>query len=109
MLYSDLKGRKLVDTTTAELLVENVEVLNRHHVVVFVSIRDPLLQGYQRSKAHDLGEVAAAVAASGLERERRLVLEKLARLGVFVIDTDPGGITARLVSTYLTIKARELI
>ena len=98
-----------VDTTTAELLVENVEVLNRRHVVVFVSVRDPLLQGYQRRAAANLGEVAAAVAASGLERERRLVLEKLARLGVFVVDTDPGGITARLVSTYLTIKARELI
>ncbi|MBO0905503.1 DUF58 domain-containing protein [Jiella sonneratiae] len=98
-----------VDTTTAELLVENVAVLNRHHVVVFVSIRDPLLAGYQRRAAGDLGEVAAAVAAAGLWRERRLVLERLARLGVFVVDADPGGITARLVSTYLTIKARELI
>ncbi|MCQ0987090.1 DUF58 domain-containing protein [Jiella marina] len=98
-----------VDTTTAELLVENVQVLNRHHVVVFVSIRDPLIVAYQRHAAEDLGAVAAAVAAAGLERERRLVLERLARIGVFVIDTDPGGITARLVSTYLTIKARELI
>lgn len=98
-----------VDTTTAELLVENVEVLNRHHVVVFVSMRDPLLTGYQRRAAGDIGEVAAAVAAAGLDRERRLVLEKLARLGVFIVDTDPGGVTARLVSTYLNIKARELI
>ena len=98
-----------VDTTTAELLVENVEVLNRHHVVAFVSIRDPLLQAYQRRAAGDLGEVAAAVAAAGLDRERRLVLDRLARLGVFVVDGEPGGITARLVSTYLNIKARELI
>ncbi|WP_329610526.1 DUF58 domain-containing protein [Jiella pelagia] len=98
-----------VDTTTAELLVENVEVLNRHHVVAFVSIRDPLLQAYQRRAAGDLGEVAAAVAAAGLDRERRLVLDRLARLGVFVVDAEPGGITARLVSTYLNIKARELI
>lgn len=98
-----------VDTTTAELLVENVEVLNRHHVVAFVSIRDPLLQAYGRRAAADLGAVAAAVAAAGLERERRLVLDRLARLGVFVVDAEPGGITARLVSTYLNIKARELI
>ncbi|MCE7029284.1 DUF58 domain-containing protein [Jiella avicenniae] len=98
-----------VDTTTAELLVENVEVLNRHHVVAFVSTRDPMLQAYGRRAATDLGEVAAAVAAAGLERERRLVLDRLARLGVFVVDAEPGGITARLVSTYLNIKARELI
>ena len=98
-----------VDTTTAELLVENVAVLNRHHVVAFVSIRDPLLQTYQRRAAGDLGAVAAAVAAAGLERERRLVLDRLARLGVFVVDAEPGGITPRLISTYLSIKARELI
>ena len=98
-----------VDTTTAELLVENVAVLNRHHVMVFVSIRDPLLAGYRHRPVGNLSDVAGAVAAAGLERERRLVLERLARLGVFVVDTDPGGITARLVSTYLTIKARELI
>ncbi len=98
-----------VDTTTAELLVENVAVLNRHHVVAFVSIRDPLLQTYQRRAAGDLGAVAVAVAAAGLERERRLVLDRLARLGVFVVDAEPGGITPRLISTYLSIKARELI
>ncbi|MEF2073543.1 DUF58 domain-containing protein [Consotaella aegiceratis] len=98
-----------VDTTTAELLLENVQMLNRHHVVVFVSLRDPLLEDYTRRSARDLAEVAESVAAAGLSRERRLVLERLMRLGVFVIDTAPGGLTTSLISAYLTIRARELI
>ncbi|WP_128293102.1 DUF58 domain-containing protein [Afifella aestuarii] len=98
-----------VDTTTAELLVENVAVLNRHHVVVFVSLRDPLLSDMTRHAASDLGAVASVVAAAGLERERRAVLDRLSRLGVFVIDARPGEVSARLISTYLRIRERELI
>ncbi|MEN3793707.1 DUF58 domain-containing protein [Fulvimarina sp. MAC3] len=98
-----------VDTTTAELLVENVQVLVKRHVVVFVSIRDPLLDAYARQLARGIEDVASAVAAAGIQRDRRMVLERLGRLGVFVIDTDPGRITAQLISTYLSIKARELI
>ncbi|MER0239273.1 DUF58 domain-containing protein [Fulvimarina sp. MAC8] len=98
-----------VDTTTAELLVENVQVLVKHHVVIFVSIRDPLLNAYARQSAHGIEDVASAVAAAGIQRDRRMVLERLGKIGVFVIDADPGQITAQLISTYLTIKARELV
>ena len=41
--------------------------------------------------------------------ERRLVLERLSRLGVTVVDARPGAVTARLVSAYLDIKARDMI
>ncbi|PRX10228.1 UNVERIFIED_ORG: uncharacterized protein (DUF58 family) [Martelella mediterranea] len=98
-----------VDTTTAELLVENVQVLNRHHVVVFVTLRDPLLETYHRRSATSTDMVAETVAASDLERERRRVLDRLSRLGVFVIETTPGGLRSELVSTYLSIRSRELI
>lgn len=98
-----------VDTTTAELLVENVQVLVKRHVVVFVSIRDPLLAAYARQPARGIEDVASAVAAAGIERDRRMVLERLGRMGVFVIDADPGRVTAHLISTYLSIKARELV
>ncbi|WP_337268936.1 DUF58 domain-containing protein [Oryzifoliimicrobium ureilyticus] len=104
VIFSDF-----VDTTTAELLVENAAVLIRHHVLVFVSVRDPLLQIYTRGAARNLTGVAEAVSVEGLLRERRMVLQKLSRLGVFVIDADPSGITPKLISTYLMIKAKDLI
>ena len=98
-----------VDTTTAELLIENMQVLIRHHVVVFVSLRDPLLQAYQRKPVNSLNMVSEIVAAADLERERRRVLDKLSRLGVFVIETAPDGLRPELISTYLSIRSRELI
>jgi hypothetical protein len=37
------------------------------------------------------------------------VLERLARMGVTMVDAEPGKVTARLISAYLDIKAREMI
>ena len=33
-----------VDPTTAELMIENVAMLNRQHLIVFATLRDPLLR-----------------------------------------------------------------
>ena len=104
VIFSDF-----VDTVTAELLVENIAILNKHHVVIFVALRNPMLEERTRSASNSMTGVAEAVAASQLVRERRIVLDNLARLGVVCIDTVPGALTPRLVSAYLEIKARELI
>ena len=37
------------------------------------------------------------------------VLERLVRLGVTIVDARPGTVTAQLISTYLDIKAKDLI
>lgn len=115
-LHQRLQRRSLVvvfsdfvDTTTAELLVENVAVLNRRHVIVFVALRDPGLEAIASAAPDTLTGVARAVSAGQMLRERRLVMERLARLGVVVIDAFPAMVTARLVSTYLDIKAREVV
>ena len=98
-----------VDTTTAELLVENVAVLSRRHVIVFVALRDPRLEAIADAAPDTLTDVARAVSAAEMLRERRLVMGRLARLGVLVIDALPRAVTARLISTYLEIKAREVV
>lgn len=115
-LHQKLKRRSLVvvfsdfvDTTTAELLVENITVLNRSHVIVFVALRDPALEHIANGAPNDLADVARSVSAGEMLRERRLVMERLSRLGVFVVDALPDAISARLISTYLNIKSRELI
>ena len=98
-----------VDTTTAELLVENIQVLNRAHVMVFVALRNPGLEARVRAQTGSLQAVAEAVSAGQMLRERQIVLDRLAQIGVICIDVEPNKLTAELVSTYLTIKARELI
>ncbi|MEM9047215.1 MAG: DUF58 domain-containing protein [Pseudomonadota bacterium] len=98
-----------VDATSAELLIENLSVLNKRHLVLFVAIRDPDLERRLAASPPNLNAVAELVTADLMLRERRLVFERLNRIGVTVIDTKPAEITAQVISRYLEIKARELI
>ena len=100
---------EFVDTTTAELLVENLAMLSRRHVVIFVALRDPMLEDRVLKGAETMSEVAESVAAGQMQRERTEVLGRLTRLGVTVVDTAPGDLTPRLVSAYLDLKKREAI
>jgi len=115
-LHQKLKKRSLivvfsdfVDPLTAELLVEHMAILNRHHVVVFISLKDPLLEALSGRKAGSINDVARSVSASNMLQERRAILDGMSALGIYVIEADPGNVTPKLVSTYLDIKAREVI
>lgn len=98
-----------VDPLSAELLLEHLAVLNRHHVLVFVSLNDPLLKNLMNNKVETMEGVARSVSASNLLAERRLVFEKMSSMGIDVIETTPGEMTPSLLNTYLAIKAKELI
>ncbi len=98
-----------VDPLSAELLLEHLAVLNRHHVLVFVSLHDPLLQNLVNQRVETMDGVARSVSASNLLAERRLVFEKMSSMGIDVIETTPVEMTPNLLNTYLAIKAKELI
>ncbi len=98
-----------VDATTAELLVENVTLLSKRHVIVFVALSNPDITAMATGAPKSLDDVANAVSAGQMIKERRVVMERLTRLGVVVVDTSPDKVTAKLVSTYLDLKAREVI
>jgi len=98
-----------VDTTSAELLIENIGILARRHALIFVTLRDPETEALVETAPDTMQDVAMLVAADQSISERRLVQERLARLGVTVVDARPDHVTARLISAYLDIKAREVI
>ncbi|WP_227272461.1 DUF58 domain-containing protein [Roseobacter weihaiensis] len=98
-----------VDTTSAELMLENIGILAKRHLILFVAIRDQDVEGRVETAPTDMTGVATLVAANQSISERRLVLERLTHLGVTVIDAKPGQVTGRLISAYLDIKERELI
>ena len=116
LLHRQLARRALVivfsdfvDSTTAEILVENLRVLGRRHVVVFVALRDPEVEAIGLAPISSLDDAARAVSAMELIAERRIVMERLTRLGILVLDVAPARATPRLISTYLDLKAREVI
>ena len=115
-LAGQLKRRSLVivfsdftDSVTAELLVENLTVMRRQHLILYVSLRDPDLDDLSTPTAPGLTPVAAAIAARRMGRERQAVLDRLRRLGILCLDTTPGDLTPALISRYMDIKAREMI
>jgi len=100
---------EFVDTITAELMLENVERLAGRHLVVFVCLQDPQLEATVDGTPASLNSLARSVIADEFLRERRVVLERLRRLGVHCLDVKAGQIGPALINRYLEIKRRELI
>jgi uncharacterized protein (DUF58 family) len=115
-LTAKLKRRSLIvlfsefaDPTSAELMIESVERLVRHHLVIFVTLQDAELSELTEARPDTLGELATAVAADGLARQRALVLQRLRRLGVDVIEAPWQAIGYRLIDRYLAAKQAEAV
>jgi len=98
-----------VDTVTAELLIEGLQRIANRHVVLFVSLRDSILTDMTDRPPEGFEDVADAVIAYDLLRDRRIVLERLERLGIHCLDIAPKTLPAGLINRYLSIKQRGLI
>jgi len=98
-----------VDVAAADLMLENVGRLARRHRVLFVTLRDPELAALAGAEPRSLLDLHRAVVAADLEREREVVLARLRRLGISIVDAAPAAFAPRLVQRYLEIKRRELV
>jgi uncharacterized protein (DUF58 family) len=100
---------EFIDTTTAELLLESLHRMANRHAVIFVTLRDPLLPNIVDAKPDRFQDIAEAVVAHDLLRDRAVVLERLTRMGVHCLEVPPRGLAVSLVNRYLTIKERGLL
>jgi len=115
-LAARLKRRSLVvlmtdfiDTVTAEMMVENLQRLARRHLVMFVSFVDPALAELTEADPASVDAMARATVAGDFVRERAVVMERLARLGVHCLDVSHEAVDTAMINRYLLIKHRELI
>ena len=99
VLFSDF-----TDPTSAELMVESVGRLIARHLVLFVTMEDTELSALQGAEPETVADVAAAVTASTLARQRAIVLQRLRQMNVDVIEAPWQAITYRLIDRYLEIK-----
>ena len=98
-----------VDTVTADLMVKNVGHLASRHLVVFLTPANAALAQQFGDDLDSLADVARAVVANDLLRERRAVFSRLRRLGVGCLEAPVAHLGPELVNRYLAIKARDLI
>lgn len=100
---------EFIDAISAELLLEGLRFMARRHVVVFVTAKDPMLARLQNEEPANFTKAAEAVIADGFLRERAIVLEKVARMGIHCLSVPADSISASLINRYLLIKQRGLL
>ncbi len=100
---------EFVDTITAELMLENVERLAARHLVLFVCLQDPGLEETVDEEPLSVNAMSQSVIADEFLRERRVVMERLRRLGVHCLDVKAEHIGPEIINRYLEIKRMELI
>ena len=98
-----------VDTVTAELMVNNIGRLAKRHLVVFATLTETSLARHLAAELEGVEDVARAVVAHDLLRERRTVFARLARLGALCVEAPVERLGPELINRYLAIKARDLI
>jgi uncharacterized protein (DUF58 family) len=115
-LSAELQRRSLVvvftdfaDSTSAELMVENVARLLRRHLVLFMAFRDEELEGLVRAEPESPDDVSRAVIAATLLREREVVIGRLRRMGVQVVEAAADRVGPELLNAYLELKRKELL
>ncbi|KCZ51775.1 DUF58 domain-containing protein [Hyphomonas pacifica] len=104
IIFSDF-----VDTISAELMLENVKRLTDRHLVLFATFEDEALADMVDAQPLTTEDVSRAVIADTLMAERDIVLRRLQRMGVQVIETRPEEFGVELISRYIQIKQRDML
>lgn len=115
-LGAQLKRRSLVlvftdfvDPTSAELMLKTVGRLAERHLVLFVLMHDVELAALADAEPLHPDDVSRAVIAAAMLRERRIVVARLERLGVHIVEADYDRLGPELVNAYLGLKRRNLL
>jgi uncharacterized protein (DUF58 family) len=115
-LATGLNRRSLVvvftdfaDTVSAELMLQAVGTLLTRHLVLFILFRDEELGAFTSAEPAEPEDVTRAVTAAALLRQRRLVVGRLKRLGVHVVEARHDEAGPALVNAYVQMKRRNLL
>ena len=115
-LAGELQRRSLIviftdftDSTSAELMIEAVARLVERHLVIFAVMHDDELEEMIGAEPLTPEDVSRAVFAGSLRRERELVISRLRRLGVHIVEATADRLGAATINAYLDFKRRDLL
>jgi uncharacterized protein (DUF58 family) len=100
---------EFADTISAELMLQAVGALLRRHLVLFILFRDEELERFAEAEPEAPEDVTRAVTAFSLLRQRRLVVTRLKRMGVHVVEASHDEAGPALVNAYVDLKRRNLL
>lgn len=115
-LSGDLDRRSLIiifteftDSIGAELMLENLKRLLKRHLVLFVLLQDEELESLARAEPLEGADVSRAVTAAALIKEREVVMVRLRRMGVQLVEAPVDQVGPAVINAYLDIKRRNLL
>jgi uncharacterized protein (DUF58 family) len=115
-LSGQLQRRSLIviftdftDPTAAELMLEALAPMLKRHLALFVVLRDEELEALTAAAPETPEDVARAVVAGVLLRERETVLGRLRRMGAHIVDTPADPVGPEVVNAYLDLNRRDLL
>jgi uncharacterized protein (DUF58 family) len=97
------------DELSAADMYASLAALTRRHVVLFVAVGDPHLTAILDGPAEDERAHVQRAVAGQLLGERRRVLARMERLGIFTVDAEPARLTGPLLRTFLEVRLRGAV
>lgn len=94
------------DPTSAELMIAAARRMLRRHRVIFILFEDVELETIATRRPESADDITRANVATDLLRERRIVVERLKRHGIDVLEAAPDAMPLALVDRYLSMRER---
>lgn len=100
---------EFTDSISADFLVRAARRLLQTHLLLVVLLRDEELEAIVEREPEEPDDVARAITAAGLLKQRRTMINRLQHLGVHIIESEHDRVPERLVAGYLDLKRRNLL
>lgn len=101
-LFSDL-----LDETHAKPLADHMAMLRKKHLLVCVSMQDPVARRIAEQPIHTNADVFRRAAAADILAERDAVKAQLRKNAIDVLEAPAGDLAVSTVNRYLEIKSRQ--
>lgn len=97
---------EFTDPTAAELMIAAAARMLKRHRVLFVLFHDTELDAILDARPDSGDDIVRANIAHMLSRERRIVIERLRRLGIDVLEAAPDDLALALAERYVRDRER---
>jgi uncharacterized protein (DUF58 family) len=97
---------EFTDPTAAELMIAAAARMRTRHRVLVVLFHDTELDSILDARPESADDVIRANVAHALIRERRIVIERLRRMGMDVLEAAPGDLALALAERYVRDRER---
>lgn len=99
----------LIDVEISKTLISYLPLLQPHHLVLCVTLKDSELVSLADDLPGSVEDVYQKAVAGQLLMEQRSTLNKLQQNGVLILNTVPENLSVDTVNRYLELKGRNLI